>query len=165
MARILGLGALALAGHALAQGNGAPSAITTTDTATSVTSAGASQMTASSALKLAKRYTADEFYSEWGKSSDSQAGTTHAQTGSRTTTRQGAMSSEPASHRATLADRSYVSQGDAQNLGLAAKQADGSFIMRADAENTASGRGRNSVRISSKAKFADVSSRHTSDHC
>jgi hypothetical protein len=68
MARLLGLGALALAGQVLAQGNNAPTAITTTDTATSVTSAGASQMTAKTALKLAKRYTADEFYNEWGAS-------------------------------------------------------------------------------------------------
>lgn len=34
---------------------------------------------------------------------------------------------------------------------------DGSFVMRADAENKSVGRGRNSIRISSQDKFADVS--------
>lgn len=60
-----------------------------------------------------------------------------------------------ATTRAT--DPSYVSKGDAKTLGLADTSTDGSFIMRADAENRAAGRGRNSVRISSKAQFADVS--------
>jgi len=54
-------------------------------------------------------------------------------------------------------DPSYVSLNDAKNLGLTDTASDGSFIMRADAETQASGRGRNSVRISSKARFADVS--------
>lgn len=49
-----------------------------------------------------------------------------------------------------------MSQADAASLGLTATQEDGSFVMRADAENTADGRGRNSVRISSKDKYADV---------
>lgn len=50
-----------------------------------------------------------------------------------------------------------MSKDDAQSLSLASKMNDGSFVMRADAENRSVGRGRNSVRISSKAKFADVS--------
>ncbi|KAK1924448.1 concanavalin A-like lectin/glucanase domain-containing protein [Papiliotrema laurentii] len=49
----------------------------------------------------------------------------------------------------------YVSKSDSQSLGLASKLQDGSFIMRADAENRSVGRGRNSVRISSKASFGD----------
>ena len=61
---------------------------------------------------------------------------------------------------------SYVSQSNAQSLGLAAVQSDGTFLMRADAEETAAGRGRNSVRISSKDKFNDVSgSLPCSRHC
>ena len=36
--------------------------------------------------------------------------------------------------------------------------------MRANAEDQASGRGRDSVRISSKDEWADVSTVHTEDH-
>ena len=61
--RALG-GALLLASSVLAQ-NGAPSPLPTTNTPTAVTSAGPSRMTAKSALKLAKMYTADTFLSEW----------------------------------------------------------------------------------------------------
>ncbi len=50
---------------------------------------------------------------------------------------------------------SYVSQSDASSLDLIAVMSDNSFVMRADAETQASGRGRNSIRISSKDKFAD----------
>jgi hypothetical protein len=57
---------LLLAGTAWAQGNNAPPAITTTDSATTTTAAGQSRMSARSELKLAKRYTADEFFNEWG---------------------------------------------------------------------------------------------------
>ena len=49
-----------------------------------------------------------------------------------------------------------MSKSDAQSLALTDVQSDGSFVMRADAENQASGRGRNSVRISSKDKWEDV---------
>lgn len=59
--------ALALVGHVRAQeegGGGAPVPITT---ATGTITAGASEMTAKSALKLAKNYTASTFLSEWGE--------------------------------------------------------------------------------------------------
>ena len=52
---------------------------------------------------------------------------------------------------------SYLSQSDADALSLISVMSDDSFVMRADAENQAAGRGRNSVRISGKDKFADVS--------
>jgi len=58
-----------LAGALLAAGafaqNNAPSPLPSTSAATAVTSAGPSRMTAKSALKLAKTYTADTFMSEW----------------------------------------------------------------------------------------------------
>ncbi|EIW70867.1 hypothetical protein TREMEDRAFT_28753, partial [Tremella mesenterica DSM 1558] len=49
----------------------------------------------------------------------------------------------------------YVSKSDAQSLSLVDIQSSGEFVMRADSDNQASGRGRNSVRISSKDKFGD----------
>lgn len=50
-----------------------------------------------------------------------------------------------------------VSEEWSNVLGLIDVQAsDGSFVMRVDAESVASGAGRNSVRITSKDKFADV---------
>ncbi|KAK4687211.1 hypothetical protein P7C73_g2919, partial [Tremellales sp. Uapishka_1] len=49
----------------------------------------------------------------------------------------------------------YVSQDDAASKGLTSIDSTGAFIMAADSTNNASGRGRNSVRISSKDKFAD----------
>nr|XP_031859225.1 uncharacterized protein CI109_005421 [Kwoniella shandongensis]KAA5526297.1 hypothetical protein CI109_005421 [Kwoniella shandongensis] len=49
----------------------------------------------------------------------------------------------------------YVSKSDASDASLVDVQSDNTFIMRADSSNTASGRGRDSVRISSKEKFAD----------
>ena len=58
---------LVLAGSALAQGNGAPVAITSTDTSTATTSVGGSQISAKSELKLAKKYTTAEFLNEWGE--------------------------------------------------------------------------------------------------
>lgn len=56
--------------------------------------------------------------------------------------------------------RSYVTEEVARSQGLATV-VDGSVIMRADAESQASGRGRDSVRISSKDQWADVSSLHS----
>lgn len=50
---------------------------------------------------------------------------------------------------------SYVTEEVARSQGLASV-VDGSVIMRANAESQASGRGRDSVRISSKDEWADV---------
>lgn len=68
MSFLFGSAVLLGATAVLAQGNNAPTAITTTDTATTTTSAGGSQISAESGLKLAKHYTADTFFSEWGES-------------------------------------------------------------------------------------------------
>ncbi len=46
----------------------------------------------------------------------------------------------------------YVDQGTAQNRGLIDKS-NGAVVMRVDSSNVASGRGRDSVRITSKASY------------
>ncbi len=57
--------ALLAGSYALAQGNAAPSVIATTDTATATTSVGASQTSAATALKLAKKYMDDDFLNDF----------------------------------------------------------------------------------------------------
>jgi hypothetical protein len=49
----------------------------------------------------------------------------------------------------------------AQSEGLASVMSDGSFLMRANAETIATGRGRDSVRITSKDEYGDVSGRES----
>lgn len=46
----------------------------------------------------------------------------------------------------------YVDQGTAQNRGLIDRD-NGAVVMRVDSSNVASGRGRDSVRITSKATY------------
>lgn len=49
----------------------------------------------------------------------------------------------------------YVSQDYAQSQGLVSVEGDGSVLIRADSSKPATGRGRDSVRLSSKDEFAD----------
>lgn len=111
---------------ALAQGGGAAPSLPTA--VPSSTTAGPSLMTAAASLKLAKNYTAPSFMADWDWFTDNDP---------------------------TGGYVNYVSLADAQSMGLTGQLGDGSFVMRADAETRAAGRGRNSVRISSKAQFRD----------
>ncbi|KAL7421539.1 hypothetical protein Q5752_003308 [Cryptotrichosporon argae] len=90
-------------------------------------SAGASLMT-SSTLKLAKRYAGSDFENDFKYFTDTDP---------------------------TNGYVNYVSLSDGQSAGLVGVQSDGSFVMKADSTKTGSGRGRDSIRISSKDKYAD----------
>ncbi|WVQ82189.1 hypothetical protein IAT38_004317 [Cryptococcus sp. DSM 104549] len=92
------------------------------------TSADSTHYTASSALKLAKSWSGSDFYSDWDYFTDDDP---------------------------TNGYVNYVSKSAGTDAGLVDVQANDVFIMRADSDNVATGRGRDSIRISSKDKFAD----------
>lgn len=50
-----------------------------------------------------------------------------------------------------------MSKSEGQSSGLVDIHSDNVFIMRADSDTVATGRGRDSIRIESKDQFADVS--------
>ncbi|TYJ51917.1 hypothetical protein B9479_007496 [Cryptococcus floricola] len=95
---------------------------------TTTTTSSTTHYTAKSALKLAKSYVGDDFLNDFDYFTDDDP---------------------------TSGTVNYVSKSSGQSAGLIDVQSDSTFIMRADSDSVATGRGRDSVRISSKDYFAD----------
>ncbi|WRT66161.1 uncharacterized protein IL334_003114 [Kwoniella shivajii] len=97
-------------------------------TSTTSTSSGASETSSTVQLKLAKKYVGSDFMNDFDffTADDPTGGYVN-----------------------------YVSKSSAQKSGLIDVQANNVFIMAADSANVPDGRGRDSIRISSKNKYAD----------
>ncbi|KAK8864224.1 hypothetical protein IAR55_001470 [Kwoniella newhampshirensis] len=95
---------------------------------TTTASADTTRYTSRSTLKLARRYVGQDFMNQFDFFTDDDP---------------------------TQGFVNYVSKSDASSASLVDVQSDNTFIMRADSSSIATGRGRDSIRISSKDKFAD----------
>ncbi|OCF74832.1 hypothetical protein I204_05214 [Kwoniella mangroviensis CBS 8886] len=102
------------------------SSISTASSTTSST--GASETSSTVSLKLAKKYVGEDFMNDFDYFTDDDP---------------------------TSGYVNYVSKSDAQKSGLIDVQANNVFYMAADSTNVPTGRGRDSIRISSKSKYAD----------
>ncbi|WVW83683.1 hypothetical protein I302_105704 [Kwoniella bestiolae CBS 10118] len=99
-----------------------------TISSSTTTSTGASQTSSTVSLKLAKKYVGQDFMNEFDYFTDDDP---------------------------TSGYVNYVSKSEAQKSGLIDVQANNVFYMAADSTNVPTGRGRDSIRISSKSKYAD----------
>ncbi|WVF71645.1 hypothetical protein IAT40_006453 [Kwoniella sp. CBS 6097] len=111
-----------------ANANSASGTAAVAQASTSTTSASTSQTSSVQTLKLAKRYIGEDFYNgfDYFTADDPTAGYVN-----------------------------YVSKSAAQKEGLVDVQSGNTFLMRADSSNIPTGRGRDSIRITSKDQFAD----------